>query len=425
MKRIFSLSLALAAGIALAEAQTFKFDFTTGKTAAAGYQKVTSQSIYDGNSGYGYDFDTQWNGRSSEPFFFSVDVPDGNYRVTITLGSKRQAGSTTVRGESRRLYINNVATRKGEFIEKTFIVNKRTPEIADGKSVKIKKREETKLNWDSKLTLEINGDKPQVKSIAIERVDNVPTVYLCGNSTVVDNDQEPYTGWGQLFTSFFGDGVAIANNAESGLSANTFISGNRLEKIKSTLKAGDYVFVEFGHNDQKQKGAGKGAYYSFAYSIKQFIDEARAKGATPVLLTPTRRRHFDENGRVKDTHGDFPAAIREIAARENVALIDLQEMTRVLIETMGEKESAKMFVHYPANTYRNQPNELKDNTHFSTFGAYEIAKCVVEGVKKAGLPLAKLINSDYKEFSPAAPDSFDSFKWCLSPFVQVEKPDGN
>lgn len=314
-------------------------------------------------------------------------------------------------------------------ITRTFVVNKRNPVIVRKKGnndrVKLKKRELHKLNWDDKLTLEFNGDAPRLARIEIERDDRVPTVYLCGNSTVVDNDNEPWASWGQMITRFMGPEVAISNHAESGLSANSFVRGLRLEKIKTTMKKGDYLFFEFGHNDQKQKGPGKGAYYEFAFYLKQFIDEARAVGATPVLVTPTRRRQFDAQGNVCDTHKDFPAAIREIAARENVALIDLQEMTKVMIEAMGEEASARLFVHYPAGTYPGQVSDFKDNTHFNPFGAYEVAKCVVEGIKAAKLPVASAISSDYQPFNPSQPDSFDSFHWNDSPFTEIEKPDGN
>lgn len=426
MKRLLLVySLLLVASSLLAQAQTFKFDFSSDKKTQEGFTQVTPETLFSNEQGYGYDFQPAWDSKSNKPFFFSVNVPDGNYKVTVTLGSKNSAGSTTVRGESRRLFIENLDTKKGEFVTETFTINKRNTLIKGNERVKIKAREKNKLNWDDKLTLEFNGDAPRLASLVIEHVDNVPTVYLCGNSTVVDNDNEPWASWGQMITRFFTDKVCIANHAESGLSANTFVGGKRLDKIVSQMKRGDYLLVEFGHNDQKQKGPGKGAYYSFSYYIKQFIDEARLKGAHPVLVTPTRRRQYDKEGKIKDTHADYPAAIRDIAAREGIPVIDLQDMTKVLCETMGEEESKHLYVHYPANTYPGQTQELKDNTHFSTFGAYEVAKCVIEGMKKANLPVVKDLRTDYKTFNPAKPDKFKDFKWNLSPFTEIEKPDGN
>ena len=176
--------------------------------------------------------------------------------------------------------------------------------------MRIKPRERQKLNWDDKLTLEFNGDAPQLSELIIEKVNNVPTVFLCGNSTVVDQDNEPWASWGQMIPRFFNDSICFANYAESGESANTFIGAGRLKKALTQMKPGDYIFMEFGHNDQKQKGPGKGAYYSFMTSLKTFIDEARARGAYPVLVTPTQRRSFDENGKIRDTHEDYPEAMR-------------------------------------------------------------------------------------------------------------------
>ena len=354
----------------------------------------------------------------------SVDVPDGNYKVTMKIGSKKKAGSTTVRGESRRLFIENLPTKKGEIVERTFVINKRNTQISENEYVKVKEREKSKLNWDDKLSLEFSGDAPQIASLTIEKVDNVTTVFLCGNSTVVDQDNEPWASWGQMIPRFFDDQVAFANYAESGESGNTFIAAGRLKKLLTQMKAGDYIFIEFGHNDQKQKGPGKGAYYSFMTSLKTFIDEALLKGANPVLVTPTQRRSF-KDGKIVDTHEDYPEAMKWLAQKENIPLIDLHAMTRTLYEALGVEESKKAFVHYPANTFPNQDRVLEDNTHFNPYGAYQIAKCVVEGIKTLNLPLAKHINTDYTPYNPSEPDAIATFHWVPVKSVEAEKPDGN
>lgn len=380
---------------------------------------------YSEETGYGYDFTATPVKGSKTPFFFSVRVPDGNYKVTVRLGSKKQAGVTTVRGESRRLFIESLATRKGEFVNETFIINKRNPFISEKESVRIKLREKHKLNWDDKLTLEFNGNAPLCESIRIEPADSsVITVFLCGNSTVVDQDNEPWASWGQMIPRFFDSNVCIANYAESGESANSFIAANRLKKALSQMKAGDYLFMEFGHNDQKQKGPGKGAYYSFMTSLKTFIDEARARGAHPVLLTPTQRRSFDNNGRIRDTHEDYPEAMRWLANKENIPLIDLNTLTRTLYEALGPEASKRAFVHYPAGSYPGQTKAFEDNTHFNPYGAYQIAKCVIEGMKDAVPELAKHLKS-VPQYQPNAPDEISTFHWDDSPFTELEKPDGN
>ncbi len=380
---------------------------------------------YTPEKGYGYDFLSSPDPKEeSGPYYISVKVPDGNYRVTVTLGNRKKSGNTTVRAESRRLFLENVQTRKGEFRTFTFVVNKRTPYISDTKQVRIKPREQTKLNWDDKLTLEINGPAPQCAAIQIEPDRQATTVFLAGNSTVVDQDEEPWASWGQMIPRFFNEHVCFANYAESGESANTFIAAGRLEKALSQMKPGDYMLVEFGHNDQKQQGPGTGAYYSFATSLKTFIDEIRLRGGHPVLVTPTRRRAF-KDGRPTDTHMDYPEAVRWVAQREQVPLIDLQEMTATLLESLGEEGSRKAFVHYPAGTYPGQERPLADNTHFNPYGAYEIARCVIEGMKAAGLPLSVFLREDCGTFSPARPDNPDTFHWDESPFMSIQKPDGN
>lgn len=402
----------------------FALGLATTAAAQQTYQ-LADAPRYSEETGYGYDLIETPAPGSNAPFFFSVQVPDGNYKVTVRLGSKKQAGSTTVRAESRRLFIDNLETKKKEFVEQTFFVNKRNTRIDDKESVRIKPREKNKLNWDDKLTLEFNGDAPVCESITVEPADeSVITVFLCGNSTVVDQDNEPWASWGQMIPAFFGDGVCIANYAESGESANTFIGAGRLKKALSQMKKGDYIFMEFGHNDQKQKGPGKGAYYSFMTSLKTFIDEARLRGAHPVLVTPTQRRSFDENGRIRDTHADYPEAMRWLAAKENVPLIDLNEMTRTLYEAMGVEPSKRAFVHYPMGSYPGQTKELADNTHFNPFGAYEIARCVVEGIRLQLPALAHHLKPVLR-FDPAHPDDPDTFHWNDSPFTEMEKPDGN
>ena len=415
---------ALLAAFSL-NAQTYKFDFSSNKKAQEGFTKVLPTDRYSEETGYGYDLLPSPEKGGSAPYFFSVSVPDGNYRVTATVGSKKAAGVTTVRGESRRLFFESVATKKGQTVDLTFVINKRNVHISPMEDVRINPREKHKLNWDDKLTLEINGDAPQLSALTIERVEDVVTVFLCGNSTVVDQDEEPWTSWGQIIPRFFTADVCFANYAESGERAESFIAAGRLKKALTQMKAGDYIIMEFGHNDQKIKGPGKGAFYSFMTCLKTFIDEARAKGAIPVLVTPTQRRTFGEDGKIKDSHEDYPEAMRWLANKENIPLIDLNEMTRTLYEALGVEGSKKAFVHYPAGTYPGQDKDLADNTHFNPYGAYQIAKCIVEGMKTLGLPFIEHLTSDYEAYSPSSPDDPESFKWDDFPFSDIEKPAGN
>lgn len=431
MHRLATLFLALLMTSAV-RAQSWTFDFSSSKSRQAGVTKVATTDRYDSSSDYGFDFiSSPTKIGSTEPFFFSVRVPDGNYRVTVTLGSRRRAAVTTVRAESRRLFVENMATKKGELRDVAFIVHKHSPQIDEHKRMRLKPRELQKLNFDDRLTLEINGDAPACTRIRIERDDTVPTLFLCGNSTVVDQDNEPWASWGQMITRWFGDKIAVANFAESGETASTFIAANRLEKALSMMKAGDYLVAEFGHNDQKQRGPGMGAYYNFSTALKTFIDETRARGAMPIFVTPTQRRTFN-NGHIQDSHANYPEAMRAVAQRENVPLIDLNEMTRTLYEALGEEGSKRAFVHYPAGSYPGQTSDFKDNTHFNPYGAYEIAKCIIEGMRQLQLPLCSALREEYVQkyplgapFNPAQPDELSSFHWVDSPFFEAQKPDGN
>ena len=392
-------------------AQTFDFDMTK------------PQPVYNEEMGYGYDvLPAPDKKKPTEPFYFSVKVPDGNYRVKVVLGGKKNS-NTTVRAEGRRLLIDNIETKKAKDTQTfEFTVNKRSPLIEGNKRVKIKEREKDYLAWDDKLTIEFNGLMPAVKSLHIEPAD-VPTIYLCGNSTVVDQNNEPWASWGQMITRWFGPEVAISNHAESGLTARSFIGSFRLDKILSTLKKGDYVFVEFGHNDEKEKRPGDGAWYHYQYQLKIFIDQVRAKGAEIVFCTPTQRRAFnDDKKTLRNTHGDFPAAMKMVAEKENVPLIDLNAMTKTFFETLGFENSKRALVHYPAEMYGRK---LEDNTHFNTYGAYEVAKCVVMGMKQLNLPIVNYLRNDWQDFNPAQPDDWKTFKWAPARIVEIAKPDGN
>ncbi|WP_207422287.1 rhamnogalacturonan acetylesterase [Desertivirga brevis] len=412
----------------LAFSQTRKFDFGPG-ALATGYTQILPGTTYTKEKGYGFlpgatltgavhgknalknDFIT-----SDQPFYFTVDLPEGDYNVKVTLGDKNGTSEQTVRAECRRLMAYKQVTNQGEIREKTFTVHIRTPEIADSNErVKLKPREINYFHWDNQLTLEFNGAKPKVAAIEIKKADKPIRVFLAGNSTVVDQASEPFAAWGQMLPAFLEPKkISVANYAESGETLSNFLAGNRLKKILSQMRKGDYLFIEFGHNDQKQKGEGIGPFTSYKRDLKYFISEARKKGGIPVIVTSIQRRNFNENGQINETLGDYPAACRQTAQEENVPLIDLNKMTKSLYEAWGPEESEKAFAHNPQI----------DNTHPNPFGAYEMAKCVVQGIKDIKLDLARYI-IDFKSFDPAKPDLITSFYWPLSPSKSTIKPDGN
>ena len=415
-----------------------KFDFGPGR-AAAGYQQVLPTAVYSAQTGFGFDFGTAVAGvdrggsnalrsdfvTSRQPFYFSVAVPEGNYNVTVTLGDVKGSATNFIKAESRRLLLPTTATKPGQLITQTWTINVKNRRIAGGGEVSLKPRELNKLDWDDKLTLEFDGEPSALVALEIAPAPAATTVFLAGNSTVVNQDDEPWAAWGQMLPSFFQPGVAVANHAESGLSLSSFLSSHRLEKVLSVLKPGDYLFIEFGHNDQKEKGPNDGPFLAYTERLKLFISETRRKGGIPVLVTSTSRRSFGAGGKIENSLGDFPAAVRQVAQQENVPLIDLNAMTTKLYDAVGEEESKKLFVHYPANSYPGQPQPLADNTHFNPYGAYEVARCVVEGMKTAKLGLVKFLRPGIPPFDPAHPDALAQWQWPDSPRSAVTKPDGN
>ncbi|MDT0688932.1 rhamnogalacturonan acetylesterase [Salegentibacter sp. F188] len=362
---------------------------------------------------------------ASSPVYFSIKLPEDNYKVTVEFGSENKDSRTTVKAESRRLMLNQVTVPKGESKTRTFIVNLRTVNEVNGqKDINIKPREEDDLNWDDKLTLEFLGEVA-VKSISIEEAAGVTNIFLAGDSTVTDQDFEPWGSWGQMITRYFTQDVVIANYAASGLSLNSFKGGKRLDKILSLMKPGDYLFIEFGHNDQKEKGEGKGPWQSYTNSLIEYIQAAREKGGIPVLVTPTQRRHFKEDKNLKDTHGDYPAAMRKVGKDMDVPLIDITEITTQMYEAWGASLSRKAFVHYPANTFPGQDDELKDDTHFNSFGANEVALAVINEIRNSDLKLKEFIKPEVPVYNPEKPTDPSTWSIPSSSRFEATKPEGN
>jgi len=364
---------------------------------------------------------------SDRPFYFSVKLPEGNYNVKIWTGDDGGTSDITVRAENRRMFVNRLQTEPGKHSVIEFTVNIRDSLIAGtNRKVRLKAREYDYLHWDDKLTLEFNSTSPKVNAIEITPNKKAVSVFLAGNSTVVDGASEPYSAWGQMFPYFFQPGkVAVVNLAESGETLSGFIAARRFAKMLSLMKPGDYAFVEFGHNDQKQKGEGVGAFTSYKKHLEFFIDEVKKKGGIPVLVTSVQRRRFSSDGRIVETLGDYPAAVRQTAKERNVALVDLNAMSKTMFEAMGEEGSLLAFAHFPAGAFPNRKEAIADNTHFRPFGAYEVAKLMVTGVRHAGIKLAGLIKPGEPVFDPSKPDRYVRFYWPESPVTDAAKPDGN
>ncbi len=335
-------------------------------------------------------------------------VDEGNYFVKVKIGSPSEACVTSLRAESRRLLIEKMRTAPGELREVTVAVNVRNSRLTPpptnapgGTEVRLNPREKGSLNWDDELSVEFVGEHPCGVVVEKVKADQLPTVFLAGDSTVTDQPRDPNASWGQMFTRFFGPGVAVANHAESGETMKSFITGMRLDKMLSYMKKGDYLFLQFGHNDQKENWPQTYVepFTTYKAYLKVFIAEARRRGATPVLVTSMHRRNFDDQGRIKNTLGDYPEAMRQVAREENVLLIDLHAMSAKLYEALGPAKSPAMFA-----------GNGRDATHHSAYGAYELAKCVVEGVRASSLDLKRFLTSDVAAFDPSHPDDFETWR---------------
>ena len=415
------IALALAAGAA-----ELSFDFGSGH-AQPGPTQVTPQTAYDAQRGFGF-LDAA-GAAPHAPRVFAVAVAEGNYDVTIRFGDPARATATTIKAESRRLMLLKVETAPGRYETRTFTVHVRKPTISTGGVTALNSREKgppVTPDWDDRLTLEFNGRPPGVAALEIKPAPDALTVFLAGDSTVTDQAHEPYAGWGQMLPRFFRAGVAVSDQAESGLALRSFEHQKRLDKILSMMKKGDYFFIQFGHNDQKDKSAGAGPFTSYKANLKRFIAAARSKGGLPVLVTPMERRRFDAAGRPAATLADYAEAVRQVGVEEHAPVIDLNAMSLKLYAALGPENSKKAFVHYPANTFPDQAKPLEDNTHHNAYGGYELARCIVEGLKANVPELAKQLVNDAGSFDPAQPDAPEEVGIPASPVTgKTEKPAGN
>ncbi len=317
-----------------------------------------------------------------------------------------------------------VPTAPSEQVIRRFIVNVRNSSVPPpeqnapgGSAVVLNDREQGSFTWDDKLTLEFGGPAPKVHSVSVAKV-QTRTVFLLGDSTVTDQRWEDGASWGQMLTRFFKPEIAVANHAESGETLKSFVTGLRFAKVLSQLKAGDWVFIQFGHNDQKQNWPQTYVEAGTTYRawLRTYLAEIRLRGATPVLVTSPQRRNFTPDGKIRNTHGDYPDAVRAVAAEEKVALIDLEAASRAFYEALGPEQSPLAF-----------SNGGKDATHHNNYGAYQLAKAVAQGIRDSAslAPLATFLTDDFAGYDPAKPDNPAAFRLPASPLRNIEKPRGN
>ena len=213
------------------------------------------------------------------------------------------------------------------------------------------------------------------------------TVFLVGDSTMADKPyagSNPEKGWGQVFPLYFSEGIRFENHAMNGRSTKSFRAEGQWDTVMERLKAGDYVIIEFGHNDQKINSEDRYAFADSTYrdNLTRFVQEVRAKGGKPVLATPISRRSFDDHGVLTDTHGRYSEVVREVAEQLEVPLFDLHAKTVEVIEQFGMEKSKELFLHYKPGDYDKFPKGVEDNTHLSPTGAFKVADLAVEELRR-------------------------------------------
>jgi lysophospholipase L1-like esterase len=262
-------------------------------------------------------------------------------------------------------------------------------------------------DWDDKLTVEVVSPHAALRSIEIVSAPTAPTIWIAGDSTVTDRDGGGDVSWGQMLSVFLKPGVAVSNNAQSGETMKSFMNALRLDKMLSQMKKGDYLFMQFIHNDSKASWPQTYVEPETTYKayLKVYIAEARLRGATPVLVT-AMDRGARGTGAPTHGHGGYPQAMKEVADEEHVPFIDLYSMSDTFYQSAGA-DAGKI---------------LADGTHSTAYGGFEFAKCIVMGIKQNKLDLANYIVDDFKDFDPAHPDTLDSLN--LAPLFTGGGPRG-
>ncbi len=241
-----------------------------------------------------------------------------------------------------------------------------------------------------------------ISSLAFFVPGKKPTIFLIGDSTMANKPliDNPEYGWGQLFPKYMTGEVEIQNHAVNGRSTKSFLKEKRWDTVMSRIKEGDFVLIQFGHNDQKVTDSNRTAPAHTLYkeNLVRYVNDTRSKGATPILITPVMRRKFDATGKFVDQMGDYPGVVKEVASMLKVLMIDLHKSSESMIIKEGVENSRRFFLNIPPGHFRDYKGKAEDNTHFSYYGASSVASLVCMAIKEQNLPLAKFLKpSDFKE----------------------------
>ncbi|SER29336.1 Lysophospholipase L1 [Gracilibacillus ureilyticus] len=332
---------------------------------------------YTMEQGYGFAMSTEasinedlrdsWPGEYFTPAIptFLIDVPHGNYIITVTVRSHFRDSTIMVKEGLGHVKVYREKVYAGETVKKEFSVH-----VDDGQ-----------------IKLAFWGEALDIHQIDVTRSAMIPTIYLVGDSTVTDqaSGKYPYSGWGQMIGFFIGKSVAISNHARSGRSSKSFINEGRLNQIAKMMRKRDYLFLQFAHNDEKDNEGGTDAFSTYQDYLNRYISLARSKKAVPVLISPMHRRFFQKDGTIENTHGDYIKSMQQLSVRENVPYIDLATLSKEYFEKLGSERTKDIFFWAKPGQYKNHPEGAEDNTHFTEYGAMEVAKLVARRIEELDL----------------------------------------
>ncbi|GGF38452.1 hypothetical protein GCM10010922_12230 [Microbacterium sorbitolivorans] len=417
------------------------FDFGSG-APADGALGVTSATAFDDEWGYGFstapsaataDVDRGTGDTVRGDFVaaaggvFEIDLTAADYQVDIVSGDAENATTTTITAEKMAKVQENPQAA-GEYLEMGFPIA-----LIDGR-----------------LTLEFGGDAAAINALTVTRLAArqaaaIPTAYIAGDSTVQTYDPiayAPQAGWGQMIDRFLADDIAVDNHAIGGRSSKNFITQGRLDEILRNIRPGDYLFAQFGHNDATQgvddRYASPEDYKEY---LREYIQGARQRGATPVIVTPVSRRSFNaDTGEANVSFPEYVAKAIEVAEQEDALLVDLSASSRAYLTEIGAEAAKAVFLHVDPGVFANRPAGTADDTHFQEYGAIQMARLVAQDVAEFDDPIAaKVTDIEAPAEVPAVPadvvagaisNGGATLQWTASPTADIYKiyrqdaPDG-
>lgn len=323
---------------------------------------------------------------------FIVDLPNGDYTVDLIAGDA--AGETDIAITAEQMAkVQQTAKTAGTYLEMSFDIA-----VVDGQ-----------------LNLDFGGTAANINSLVLtqkspRQAGAKPTVWITGDSTVqtYTSDYAPQAGWGQMLERYLSEDVAIENKSIGGRSSKNFISQGRLDEVLRDIRPGDYLFVQFGHNDNS-KGVDDryAAPADYAEYLRTYVEGARQRGAIPIIVTPVSRRDFTPaTGLFNVSFPEYVAAASRLASESDTGLVNLAKSSREYLDSIGPEAALSVFLHVPSGVYPSRPSGTADDTHFQEYGAIQMARLVASGVSVLDIPLAaEVVAAEAPSTVPEAPAS--------------------